>query len=229
MSQKQDLQKKLDRLFIVAHLLTAVYAVILGWWALLMIPFALFVFHVGHGAFAHRIFTHNAKSISSNAHWIGHFLFNFCGWGSALVFASIHRQHHKYNGTEQDPHEPKYVGHWNLFLGRYKPSADKRFFKMAYKEYPHAAWFHKHYFKIAWLGMPVFAPVIAAGFWLRFVLVDIVHPNDDLEDTSQDRWWLWPILLGDEAHNLHHRRSYLAKHHNLDFVYAGVKLLQAIP
>jgi len=221
------LKEKLDRLFIVAHILTAIYIYLLSWWALLFIPFALIIFHAGQGAFAHRIFTHNAATISDRAHWIGHFLFNFCGWGSALVFGSIHKMHHKYNGTEHDPHEPKYVGHWNIFLGRYNLCTDKIFFKNAYKK-PYAAWFHKNYFKIAWAGMPIFAPVIASGFWFRFLLLDLVHRNDE-EDTSKNCWWLWPILLGDEAHNTHHSRSYLAKHHNLDFIYFCIKVLEKIP
>lgn len=224
------MKKKLDLLFVFAHIITAIYIYFIGWWALAFIPFALIVFHAGQGAFAHRIFTHNTRTISPNAHWVGHFLFNFCGWGSALVFGSIHRMHHKYNGTEMDPHEPKYVGHWNIFLGRYKLCTDKRFFRIAYK-YPHAAWFHKNYFKIATIGLPLFAPVTAAGFWLRFLLLDVVHSDDESEgsDTSTDKWWLWPVLLGDEAHNLHHRSATLAKHHNLDFIYLCILMFTKIP
>lgn len=226
------MKKKLDLLFIVGHILTILYAYFLGWWALLMIFFAILLFHAAHGAFAHRIFTHDvdksSSKLSNRAHWIGHFLFNMCGWGSALSFGSIHRIHHKHSGTELDPHEPKIVGKWNLFIGNYCLSADKRFFKIKYKS-PYAAWFHKNYFKIAWIGMPFFAPVFAVGFWMRYLLLVVVHPDhENSPETAKDRWWLWPILLGDETHELHHKRSYLSKHHNLDFVYLCVKIWQII-
>jgi fatty-acid desaturase len=230
MKRNVTLKKKIDALFIAGHVLTVIYACLLGWWALLMIPFAMFVFHAGHGAFAHRIFTHDADktscAISNRSHWIGHFLFNMCGWGSALTFGAIHRQHHKYSGTKHDPHEPKFVGKWNLFIGNYQLTADRRFFRLKIKS-PYAQWFHKNYFKIAWLCMPLFAPVFALGFWMRYILLVMVHPKDDVP-TARDCWWLWPILLGDEAHDLHHSRSYLAKHHNFDFVYLCVKMFKVI-
>lgn len=187
-----------------------------------MIPFALIVFHAGHGAYAHRIFTHDADKsmtvLSNRAHWLGHFLFNMTGWGSALTFGAIHRAHHKFSGTEEDPHEPKFAGKWNLFVGNYNfDNYDKRFIRLR-SSAPYASWFHKNYFTVAWLGMPIFAPVFAAAFWLRYVLLVMVHPDDDAP-TARDCWYLWPILWGDEAHELHHLKAYGAKHHNLDFVY----------
>lgn len=224
------MKKKLDRLFIVGHILTALYIYLLGWWGLLLIPAGMAIFHIGHGAYAHRIFTHNAddsmKTLSSRAHWIGHFLFNMTAWGSALSFGAIHRNHHKNSGTEHDPHEPKYVGKWNLFIGNYHFCTDKRFFKLRYNA-PHAKWFHQNYMKIAWLGMPLFAPVFAVSFWLRYALIVLVHPREDLP-TAQNQWWLWPFLWGDEAHELHHSRSYLSKHHNFDFVWLSVEALKRI-
>lgn len=224
------MKRKLDLLFIAAHILTAVYVYFLGWWALLLIPYALAMFHTGESAFAHRIFTHSSIQISKRAHAVGHFIFNGVGWGSALVFGSIHNAHHRYNGTEKDPHEPKHVGKWNIFLGNLNTESniDMRFFKRKFND-PYAAWFHKNYFKIAWIFMPIFAPVLVAGFWLRYALLVMVHSDDENEDTSVDKKWLWPVLLGDEAHNLHHRAATTAKHHNFDFVYLCMKFLKAIP
>jgi len=224
------LTKKLDRLFIVGHLLTFLYAYFLGWWGLLMIPYAMIIFHAGHGAFAHRIFTHNVDKIfpevSNKGHWLGHLLFNMCGWGSALVFGSIHVEHHKHSGTELDPHEPRFIGKWNMFLGKYCLSTNKRFFKARYKA-PYAKWFHNNYFKIAWLLMPIAAPVFTFAFWVRYVLLVMVHPNPDLP-TAKDRWWLWPILIGDETHELHHNKPTQSKHHSFDFVYLCVKIFRMI-
>jgi fatty-acid desaturase len=231
MKRNVILKKKIDALFVAGHLLTILYIYLLGWWSLLLRPFAMFVFHAGHGAYAHRIFTHDAdktfSKLSNNAHWLGHLFFNMTGWGSALTFGAIHRSHHKYSGTEQDPHEPKFSGKWNLFVGNYNfENYDRRFIRIRACA-PYASWFHKNYFKVAWTGMPIFAPVFALAFWLRYVLLVMVHPNED-HPTAHDCWYLWPLLLGDEAHELHHKRAYCAKHHNLDFVYLCVKMWRSI-
>jgi len=224
------LKKKLDRLFIAGHLITALYAYLLGWWALLLIPYAMIIFHAGHGAYAHRIFTHNADKsfgeVSNRAHFLGHLLFNMCGWGSALVFGAIHVEHHKYAGTDKDPHEPHIQGKWNLFWGNYCLTTNKRFFKARYNT-PYAKWFHQNYFKVAWWLMPIAAPVFALGFWLRYVLLVMVHPNEN-DPTAADRWWLWPILVGDETHELHHDKPTSSKHHNFDFVYFCLRMFKAV-
>jgi fatty-acid desaturase len=224
------LKRQLDLLFITGHLITALYIYLLGWWSLALLPFALLVFHTGESAFAHRIFTHNSMQISKWGHFVGHLCFNACAWGSALTFGVIHNSHHRFNGTEKDPHEPKYVGKWNIFLGRLNPDfeIDRRFFRRKSGE-PYAMWFHKHYFTIAWLMMPIFAPVFALSFWMRYALLVMVHDGDEGMDTSVDKWWLWPMLLGDEAHNLHHRSATTARHHRFDLVYMCMRLLKAIP
>ena len=220
MKRNATLKKKLDRLFIVGHIVTAAYAYLLGWWSLLLIPYAMAVFHAGHGAYAHRIFTHNADKtfgeVSNRAHLLGHILFNMCAWGSALVFGAIHVEHHKHSGTELDPHEPRFIGKWNMFLGRYCLTTNKRFFKARYNA-PYAKWFHQNYFKVAWWLLPIAAPVYAFAFWARYILLVLVHPREDLP-TAADRWWLWPILVGDETHELHHEKPTGVKHPRLDFV-----------
>ena len=219
-------KKKLDRLFIVGHLLTLLYVYLLGWWSLLMIPFAMIVFHIGHGAYAHRILCHNAAKISPIGHLIGNFCFNFVGWNSALVFGAIHTNHHRYAGTEKDPHEPRFYGKWNLLIGNYDYTPCKKFIKIKMKQ-PYVKWFHKNYHTIAWIGMPVFAPVFALGFWMRYVLNTLVHPKEEAP-TSQNQNWLWPILLGDEQHELHHKRAYLDRHHSFDFVYLCIRFLKVL-
>jgi len=230
MKRNATLKKKLDRLFIVGHIVTAAYAYLLGWWSLLLIPYAMAVFHAGHGAYAHRIFTHNAdktfSEVSNRAHLLGHTLFNMCAWGSALVFGAIHVEHHKHSGTELDPHEPRIIGKWNMFLGRYCLTTNKRFFKARYNA-PYAKWFHQNYFKVAWALLPIAAPVYAFAFWARYILLVLVHPREDLP-TAADRWWLWPILVGDETHELHHEKPTGVKHHSLDFVYQCVRIYRAI-
>ena len=222
------MRQKLNYLFIAGHIVTLLYIFLLGWWSLVLLPVSLLLFALGQGAFAHRIFTHKAMDISPRAHWIGHFIFNMCGWGSALVFGSIHKMHHRYSGTENDPHEPRYQGKWNVFLGNYNLCTDKKFFKREYKK-PHAAWFHKNYFKLAWLFIPIFGPLTAISFWLRYLLLVVVHDGEEDGDTARNKWWLWPLLLGDEMHYEHHRSATRAKLHNLDMVYYSGCLLKLIP
>jgi fatty-acid desaturase len=185
---------------------------------------SLLVFHLGHGVFAHRYFTHRMFIISDNAKLIGHLLFTFINWGSASTFAAIHYNHHKYSGTDKDPHEWRHIGLWNTFIGNYKLNYDKTIFKNSLKQ-KYAKFFHKNYFKILVIGMPLMAPVTALAFWLRAISIILGHSdigdtsNRRNNDTSVNAWYLYPILWGDEAHTEHHNNLRLPKLHNYDLIY----------
>ena len=55
----------------------------------------------------------------------------------------------------------------------------------------------------------------------------MVHPNET-DPTAADRWWLWPVLIGDETHELHHDKPTGIKHHNFDIVYYLSKIFTKI-
>lgn len=222
------MKQKLDLLFIVAHVVTIGYVLLLGWWSLLLIPACIVLFALGQGAFAHRIFTHDTIKISPTASVIGHTIFNMCAWGSALTFGAIHRMHHRYSGTENDPHEPNIIGKWRTFIGDFNLHSDLRWFKRKYKNDPIAAWFHRNYFKVAWIGLPIFAPLTAASFWFRYLLLVVVHDGPE-DETAQDKVWLWPLLVGDEMHEMHHKNATLVKHHNFDVIWYWTEVLKRIP
>ena len=43
-----------------------------------------------------------------------------CGVRSPLTWAGVHRMHHAYSDTPKDPHSPKHIGKWRVFLSMYR-------------------------------------------------------------------------------------------------------------
>ena len=211
------MKEKLNWLFVAGHIITGIYLYLGMWWVL---PLGLLIFHVGHGAFAHRIFMHGAGE--ARFPLLGHLLFNMCAWGSALTFSAVHANHHRYSGTELDPHEPKYQGKWNIFIGNYCLNACMKTFKRLARQ-PYAMWFHKNYFRVAVLSLPLAAPVMVVSFWLRYLLLVYLHDAED-DSTASNKWWLWPILWGEEMHEKHHSGAKL--HHKLDLIGGFVCLMR---
>lgn len=218
----------------MAHVITLIYVSIFGSW--ILIPYTIFgmlVFHIGHGVFAHRYFTHKMFDLSTRAQLIGHVLFCFVNWGSATTFAAIHAQHHAHTGTEQDPHDYRHVGFWKTFFGQYNLNYNSRVFKQNYKK-PFAKFFHRNYFTILYLGMPFMAPVVALCFWMRAIAV--ISGHCDFGDTSKRRGKdtstnlsiLYPILWGEENHSEHHNNATNNRLHRYDLIYWLGLLLRKI-
>ena len=85
-------------------------------WEMLLI--SLFMHYlisiIGISMTYHRSISHNAVVLPKWLEFIGLFLGGLSLQGSALSWAATHRQHHRYYGTEKDPHSPKAMGVWYI-------------------------------------------------------------------------------------------------------------------
>lgn len=174
---------------------------------------SLLVYHLGHSIYAHRHFAHNCYQFSNGIDYIMGFLFLSLNMGSPVEYASIHILHHSFSGSKKDPHDYRRLGFIRTFLGFWQESSfniDKTTAKKFFKK-KRARFFHNNYFKIVVPLSIVFAPITAMALVWRLFSVVVTHleigdtSKRVLEtDSSNNCFWLKPILWGDEMHSNHH-------------------------
>jgi stearoyl-CoA desaturase (delta-9 desaturase) len=191
-----------------------------------IITFIIFYFlYIGIGVSMtlHRHYTHRSFNFRSN------FLKKICtliallsGRGSILGWVYIHREHHVYADTKDDPHSPEKNG-WKSFLIPI-PKDKKNINKTLIKEFftrPHLL-INRFYLLIIflytfslfiinpWLFYFTWALPIAIGHLNLNIFTYVGHSygyiNFPRTDRSKNNFILGLILFGEGWHNNHHAR-----------------------
>lgn len=94
---------------LVAHLLVLAWIILdsswnVAGWGLL----GILLSRIGGEVYNHRYLAHRSFKLKPYLETPLFFIANAIGVGSSLSFVAIHRQHHKYGDTENDPHSPVY-------------------------------------------------------------------------------------------------------------------------
>ena len=97
----------------------------------------------------HRFYSHFSFKAPSWYPYVVNFLGIFAGAGPAMTWAAVHRQHHAYSDTDDDPHShstkgwfPVYVNTWGWGF-----QIKRRFIKRLMMD-PILRWFYHNYFKL---------------------------------------------------------------------------------
>ena len=77
--------------------------------------FLIFAHFVAHLHFGHKRYE---DTIWNKILTLG--LVTFIGVSSPLNFVLLHRQHHRYSDTDQDPHSPNQIGWWRVYFLMWK-------------------------------------------------------------------------------------------------------------
>ena len=200
---------------------TLPFYITIGWEAvgiILILP--LITKGLGSEVGAHRLWSH--RSFSTHR-WVEKTLIvldTLAGEGSILAFAGIHRLHHQYSDTVDDPHNP-HTHPWRTTF--YQHNTDKfnaRIIRDLISD-PWLVWQHKNYFRIQIAIILLLALVSITALWYYAVnvlftiwidfLVDVVchrwgSADNELPNTSKNNRWTMPLLLGADLHNNHHAR-----------------------
>lgn len=213
---KLDTKTSITLLSGLAWCIFLIEAYIFGWvFTLSAILVSLFVYHLGHSIFAHRHFAHNCYKFSKHVEMFLNICFLMLNMGSSISYAGIHMTHHKHSGDVQDPHDYKQLGILRTFLGLWSTETwkiDTRTIRRFFKK-PYAKFVHKHYFKFAIPFVILFAPISAMTvIWKSFSVITSHLDIGDISlrrnnDTSNNCWWIKPILWGDDSHANHHRNG----------------------
>jgi len=198
---------------------------------------------LGNSILLHRYYTHQQFKLSK---WVEYLLLPFAillGIGSPLMYATMHRQHHRVCDSQGDPHSPSKLGKWSVFLGiwEFYPTSyfkglnaplAKDLFKIPLQKF-----IHIHYYTI-WSGMFLatslidwkvavaifgFIPVYQKVFE-NFIVNGICHPGPDILD-----WPKFGILTGGESmQKFHHDNPNIIKYSNNWLVDPSYLLIKVI-
>ena len=110
----------LTKLFLLVPLLTLYILVSMvsdpGWWIffgiLLYYPFHQLGFSIG----IHKLLSHRAFTPVTWYPYVAVLISSICFYGNPIFNVLIHRLHHRYSDSSQDPHSPT-RGRWHAFAG----------------------------------------------------------------------------------------------------------------
>ena len=86
--------------------------------------FVCFLFGgIGVSGTYHRLLAHRSYTVSKLARFFGSLCGSLSLSGSPIAWAAVHRDHHRFNDTDKDPHSPYHKGLiYVLFLSAYSQS-----------------------------------------------------------------------------------------------------------
>lgn len=196
----------------------------------------------------HRYYSH--KSFEFKNAWLKNiftFIAVIAGRGSPLGWTYLHRMHHAYTDTIQDPHSPKYLGFKMFGFGHYKRQEEEQMKIFLVKELMTAEhlFIHKWYILLLAIFCLLFVIIDPVIFYFAWVLPAVLiqlsqgtfnyfghmkgYRNFETTDDSKNNKWLFPLILGEAWHNNHHANpkdySTTVKSHEYDPL---VKIIDSI-
>ncbi|MDX1665843.1 MAG: acyl-CoA desaturase [Saprospiraceae bacterium] len=189
--------------------------------------------------FLHRYAAHRMFSMSKaweKVFYVLTFLFQGSSYLSAYAYGIMHRMHHAYADTEDDPHSPKYDPDFFSMMWRTRGVYNDIFYRKAdvderfTKDVPDWKWFDKfassNFTRVGWIMAYAGFYVAFATSWWMFLLIPIhaamgpfhgviinwfAHKygyiNFKTKDTSKNLMPLDVFMMGEGYHNNHHRHG----------------------
>jgi stearoyl-CoA desaturase (delta-9 desaturase) len=171
----------------------------------------------------HRYYSHKSFEFKNILlKWIFTILAILTGRGSPLGWVYLHRKHHAYSDTNQDPHSPKYLGYKLFGFSHYKKQEEEKMQLFLVKDLvtKEQLFIHKWYMLIMLVFIVSFALINIELFYFVWVIPAFLiqisqynfnyfghmfgYRNFDTKDDSRNNIWLFPIILGETWHNNHH-------------------------
>jgi fatty-acid desaturase len=197
-------------------------------WYHYLIAFVFYFLYNGIGMIMiyHRLLTHRSFKCPLWWEYLGVVLANFSLTGSAITWIAIHRKHHKFADTDQDPHSPDHLGWWRVqFCTAFAPVEGKYAVDlMRNKVY---MWQHKYYMEtqimfallLALLISPfavVYVYLFPAALTLFFgtMVLSVAHKDHKPRSVV----WLALLTFGDAFHDVHHEDSQKYRLHKYDLI-----------
>lgn len=173
----------------------------------------------------HRYYSHKSFELNIIFKWIFTIIAILTGRGSPLGWVYLHRKHHAYSDTDQDPHSPIMVGFIMFQFGHYKKQEEEKMKLFLVKDImtKEQLFIHKWYMLLL---LPMLAIVALVDFqffyWAWIVPAMMIqfsinnfnyfshisgYRNFETKDQSRNNALLWPLILGEAWHNNHHANA----------------------
>ena len=242
--------KNLQILTVGAYLITLLSLPVMHFtWNMFALTIFMYflIFGFGVSLTFHRSITHRSLDMHPIFEMIGKFFASMGGTGSPISWVLIHRAHHKYSDTDQDPHSAKDV--LKYLIGKYPTVSAKGMRKLAASKFN--KFIHRHYYLIilaygmlwAVMGLEYFCYGFVYPMVLNMIAGHLVnwytHSNyisnyrlHETKDTSQNNVVIGILTWGEGFHNTHHRypgrANFGTQPWELDITFAFAKLLEML-
>lgn len=215
-------QKLLLMVIVSAILVMALpFYVDIGWESLIIIPLVCYLTKgLGSEIGAHRLWSHSSFTTSRPIKQLLIILDTLAAEGSIIAFVGVHRLHHMYSDTPDDPHWTRRNLWANTLYQHNITKFNPRIIKDLFND-PWLVFQHKYYFSIQSLIFVVLAVVspiclwyycvnVFASMWINYLVNVVCHTwgtNDNgLNNNSRNNIWSDVFLIGVGQHNNHHAR-----------------------
>jgi stearoyl-CoA desaturase (Delta-9 desaturase) len=120
--------------------------------------------------FAHRAWTHKSWAPNKELNIVGLFLFTVTMISNSIGWVSVHREHHRYSDTKDDPHSPYFKSRWTIQFLPYFNRIRVQYVVDLVRDSTHV-WFAKNYWLIIllWLVALSSVSIDAVVFWFAVV------------------------------------------------------------
>lgn len=206
----------------LSYVVTGLFA----WWHIIPIFIFTFLFlNIGVICGYHRFFTHSSFTTSRFFKILMLYFGTLASVGAVIGWVAVHRKHHRYSDTKQDPHSPFYKGALKVWFGY--------FFNIYEVEGKYGAklardrdilFFQKYYYGIILLSIvPI---LLISPLWL--ILIYSIPQILTLNSTSainvlthisgkvKDSPVLGALIFGEGWHATHHEHPLMYKLHKYD-------------
>lgn len=211
---------------ILAYLSVIPMIVYATWWQWLLALLMYFLFNgIGMIMTYHRLLTHRSFKCPKWWEYLGTILATFSITGSAITWIAIHRKHHRYADTENDPHSPDHLGFWRVqFLTAFAPVEGR--YATDLMRINFYKWQHQHYVKVLFTTLIVLLlidPMLAVYIFLFPAFLTLLFGTLVLSWAHKDNkarsvYWLAILTFGDAFHDIHHEYPNNYRLHKFDFV-----------
>jgi sn-2 palmitoyl-lipid 9-desaturase len=171
----------------------------------------------------HRLLTHRSFKCPLWWEYLGVLFATFSLTGSAISWVAIHRKHHRYADTENDPHSPDYLGWWRVQFctayasveGRYATDLMRN--KWYLRQHNYYLYMHLSLMVALWFIDPL-AVVYAYLFpaFLTLFLGTLILSTAHHDKKPRNLFVLAMLTWGDAFHEIHHDNSQLYRLHKYD-------------
>ena len=171
----------------------------------------------------HRYYSHKSFEFKNRfLKWTFTALAVITGRGSPMTWAYLHRRHHKYSDTDQDPHNPRHIGYPIFNFDHFKKEEAEKTQLFLIKDLmtSEQLFINKWYILILAVFCITFAVVNPVLFYFTWVIPAVLiqisqtnfnyfghtsgYRNFETSDNSRNNPWLFPFILGEAWHNNHH-------------------------
>lgn len=162
--------------FLFLHLLIMVYVLTNHWsmWYFLLAFLNAKLFNaLGNEIALHRLWSHKSFSTTKFKEILLHCFSTPLLYGTSITYAGIHRQHHAYSDTEQDPHITRPWWKVVFYIRNKNYSIEHKFVSDLIKSPTHR-FIHRHYFKInaaLLILLLAFTGIEFTGYFLSFNVI----------------------------------------------------------